>query len=98
MALPSQLDARLRKKFLPFCRLKPGQVWVDALRGHRLGCLDATRPPDVSQLIQEDSVQLAIQDPPYNVAALQIREPGDYLKFSRAWVENCVKVLARDAA
>jgi DNA modification methylase len=98
MALPSRLDARLRKKFLPQCRLKPGRIWVDPLRGHRLGCLDASSAQDLERLMAGDRIQLALQDPPYNVAALQVRSLGDYISFSRAWVGHCVSHLAKHAA
>src|SRR6266581_2703295 len=54
MALPSKLDARLRKKFLPQCRLKAGQIWEDPVSGHRLGCLDATQGADVARLMMRE--------------------------------------------
>lgn len=98
MALPSKLDARLRKKFLPQCRLKRGQVWVDPASGHRVGCLDAADAADVSRLLGKDRISLALHDPPYNVAALEVVSLGEYLKFSRAWVKNCLAHLAHDAA
>jgi DNA modification methylase len=98
VALPSKLDARLRRKFLPQCRLKPGGIWKDPRSGHRLGCLDAQSKADVGRLMAGDRIDLALHDPPYNVAALELRSLGDYLRFSRAWVANCVAHLARHAA
>jgi DNA modification methylase len=98
MALPSQLDARLRRKFLPKCRLKRGGVWKDPLSGHRLGCLDAQSPQDVARLLAGEKITLALHDPPYNVAALQRRSLADYLHFSRSWVGNCVAHLSRHAS
>ena len=98
MALPSKLDGKLRKRFLPFCRLKAGEIWVDPQSGHRVGCLDATRAADVARLAARDKIALALHDPPYNVAALEIRERGDYIAFSRAWVKNCLAHLGPHAA
>ncbi len=35
-------DEKLRHRLLPFCRLKPGEIWRDRRNGHLVGCLDAT--------------------------------------------------------
>ena len=43
-----------------------GDIWL--LGEHRLMCGDATDPDDVSQLMQDDRLDLVITDPPYNVA------------------------------
>jgi len=98
MALPSKLDVRLRNKFLPQCRLKAGQIWEDPVSGHRLGCLDATKGADLARLMGRKKIQLALHDPPYNVAALEVVGLAEYIAFSRAWVKNCLKYLDKDAA
>jgi DNA modification methylase len=98
MALPSQLDARARKKFLKFCRLMPGEIWSDPLRGHRLGCLDASSGPQVARLMGGEKIELALNDPPYNFAALKVLSLPEYLAFSAAWMAHCVAHLAKDAA
>jgi DNA modification methylase len=98
MALPSHLDARLRKKFLPQCRLKAGEIWLDPLSGHRVGCLDACSATEVRKLLRKDKIHLALHDPPYNVAALEVRGLSDYMAFSKAWVEHCLAHLAPHAA
>lgn len=46
-------------------RVKFGQVWQ--LGDHRLMCGDSTNEKDVSILLQEDTVDLLLTDPPYNV-------------------------------
>lgn len=43
-----------------------GDIWL--LGEHRLMCGDATDPDDVAQLMQGDTLDLMITDPPYNVA------------------------------
>ena len=83
---------------MPLCRLKPGQIWVDPLHGHRLGCLDATKASEVSRLMGNDKASLQLHDPPYNVAALEVMPIAEYVAFSRAWVANAVSHLAGDAA
>lgn len=98
MKAPSKLSLAKRLRLLPQCRLKPGQVWEDRLQGHRVGCLDATQGPQVAALMRGEKARLSLHDPPYNVAALQIRSVEDYLAFSKAWVENAVRHLRADAA
>ncbi|MDR3200730.1 MAG: site-specific DNA-methyltransferase [Spirochaetales bacterium] len=102
-----RLDAlpALRKKILPFCRLKAGEVWQDPKNGHRVGVLDAARREDVSILMDGESSQLGIHDPPYNIAvggkktgALFQTGPDAYMQFSRAWVSAALSALDVDAA
>jgi site-specific DNA-methyltransferase (adenine-specific) len=96
---PSKLDASSRRRLLKDCRLKAGEVWTDALHGHRVGCLDATQAADVSRLTRgAGKAALALQDPPYNVAALALRSLPEYIAFSRAWVALCLKALKKDSA
>lgn len=63
-----------------------------------MGCLDATNWSQVRLLSNGVKAALAVQDPPYNVAALQIREIKEYIEFSRAWISHCLKVLKSDSA
>jgi site-specific DNA-methyltransferase (adenine-specific) len=94
------LHGDLKEKILPFCRLKPGEVWEDSVRGHRVGVLDATKKEDVFQILAAGSVQLIINDPPYNIAVgnantenlFQLRLP-EYIGFSEAWVRNAALAL-----
>ena len=34
-------NKELKEKLLTFCRLKKGEVWIDPVKGHRVGVLDA---------------------------------------------------------
>ena len=65
-----RLDLRndLRKKILPLCRLKKGDVWEDEISGHKVGVLDATETDDVIKIMNGNDATLAVNDPPYNVA------------------------------
>lgn len=81
-------DEALRQRLRPHCRLRPGEVWVDPVNGHRVGCLDATRRSDLEQLMEGQRAQLAIHDPPYNLVAFQERSIGEYIDWCRKWVEN----------
>lgn len=98
-------DSEIRERLLPLCRLKKGEVWEDRVSGHRVGALDATDERDVARLFGSEKATLAVQDPPYNVIVGNAATDGlfkmnlnEYLKFSKAWVENTLKILAKDAS
>lgn len=88
----------LRQRLLPHCRLQPGQVWLDPLGRHRVGCLDAAKRDEVNQLMQGALAVLAIHDPPYNLVAFEQRELAAYLEWCRCWVDNTAAVLAPDSS
>jgi site-specific DNA-methyltransferase (adenine-specific) len=89
---------KLHERLLPLCRLRPGQVWVDPQGLHKVGCLDAADSTQIAALVGSCAAQLAIQDPPYNLAAFARRPPGDYIAWCQRWVENTIRHLAREAA
>lgn len=93
-----------REIFAKRCRLKPGEIWEDPERGHRVGLLDASREDHVRNLTGGDRITLAVNDPPYNVRLskkkselLGTRSLEEYMQFSGRWVENTLRTLSRDA-
>jgi site-specific DNA-methyltransferase (adenine-specific) len=88
----------VREELLPYCRLRPGEIWTDDIRGHRVACLDAADCVAVGKLMAEQYAQLAIHDPPYNLAAFQRRSIASYIDWCRGWVEITNNVLAEDAS
>jgi len=91
-------NEELRQKILPFCRLKLGEIWVDSVSGHKVGCLDASDLSDVNRLMEGESAQLAIQDPPYNLVAFEERELAEFIGWCRKWVNNSWRILDSDSA
>ncbi len=98
------VQGNIRKAILPLCRLKPGEVWEDPVRGHRVGVLDATNPDDVRKVVQDERARLVVNDPPYNIAVgnanthnLFSIDLHEYLAFSRKWVRNAIASMASDA-
>lgn len=91
-------DEGLRQKLLPYCRLQPGEIWTDPLRGHKVGCLDCTDAEAVAHLMDGAKANLAVHDPPYNLIAFDERELADYISWCRQWVELSWQVLAADSA
>jgi site-specific DNA-methyltransferase (adenine-specific) len=88
----------LRAHLLPYCRLQPGELWIDPLGRHRIGCLDATNADATSLLMAERKATLAIQDPPYNLVAFEQKALDSYLTWCRQWLCNTDAVLQEDAS
>lgn len=96
-------NSSLRARLLPLCRLNPGDVWEDPVRGHRVGVLDAIKLEHLKQILGALRPSLIVNDPPYNVAVgnantrnLSKQSLPEYIEFSRSWVSNCLAVMAGD--
>lgn len=95
-----RLDAspEVRERLLPLCRLRPGEFWHDDVRGHRVGCIDATDRAAVEELMAGESARLAVHDPPYNLAAFELRSVGEFVAWCKKWVSVTHHVTAQDAS
>lgn len=91
-------DEDLRQRLLPYCRVQHGEIWVDPISGHRVGCIDATNGADVARLMGGEVAQLAIHDPPYNLVAFAERPLTQFINWCKLWVQNSWDVLADDSA
>ena len=91
-------DEDLRQSLLPFCRLKPGEIWSDSVNGHRIGCLDAAEAKDMQKLCGRRKASLAIYDLPYNFIAFEQRRVDEFIAWSRKVVANTEAVLAADSS
>lgn len=91
-------DEKLRQRLLAYCRLKPGEVWIDPQNGHRVGCLDATSGSDVLKLCDSQRATLSIHDLPYNFIAFEQRKVDEFIGWCRAVVENTETVMAADSS
>ena len=95
-----RLDAsqHIRDELLPHCRLQPGEIWIDRVRGHRVGCLDAADSNAVQTLMDGERARLAIHDPPYNLAAFELRSIAEFINWCRNWVSHTDAALAPDSS
>ena len=91
-------NPEIRDKLLPYCRLKHGEIWTDPVRGHKVGCLDAADAADIDRIMENDNAQLAIHDPPYNLAAFETKSIDEYIKWCSKWVDNTYNVLLADSS
>lgn len=89
---------KLRESLVPYCRLKPGEIWCDEKSGHRVGCLDATAPKDIERLTEGSRATLAVHDPPYNLVAFNQTATEQYIDFCRRWIANTEAVTDDDSA
>lgn len=95
-----RLDASssTRNKVLPYCRLRFGDVWTDRVRGHRVGCLDAGDGAAIGEIMKGERAQLAIHDPPYNLAAFERRSIEEFVDWCRSWICHTDAVSAPDSS
>ena len=92
------VDHETRDRLLPLCRMKPGDIWMDPNGCHQVACVDATDTEAITRLMRGDRAQLAIQDPPYNLAAFEERQLHEFIEWSEKWVRNSSSVLAPDSS
>jgi len=98
------INDELKKKILPLCRLKYGEIWDDKISGHKIGVLDAANNDDVKMIMGNNKAVLIINDPPYNVIVgnantdnLFKKNLNAYIDFSKKWVLNAVMVMDKNA-
>lgn len=91
-------DKKLRQRLLPFCRLKPGEIWRDEQSGHGVGCLDASSRADVLKLCEPRQAVLAIHDLPYNFIAFEQKRIDEFIGWCGEVVLNTESVLAGDSS
>lgn len=71
---------------------------MDPVRGHRVGCFDASNRLAVNRIMSGEHAQLAIHDPPYNLAAFEKKSITEFIEWCREWVSHTYDVLAPHAS
>ena len=94
----------LKKILFPLCRLKYGEIWEDPISGHKVGVLDATNSEHIKKIMAKNKAKLIINDPPYNIAVgnsntsnLFKKSIDEYIKFSKAWINNAIDIMDNDS-
>ena len=82
---------------LKHCRVREGDIWDDPEGRHRIGCLDAADLTAVRNFVRGERSALAIQDPPYNLAAFDSIEGDRFVSWCRQWVEATWQALGEDS-
>lgn len=91
-------SAEVREQLLPYCRLKLGDFWEDPVHGHRVACIDSTDSTSVQRLASDATIHLAVQDPPYNLAAFETRSIPEFIKWCDGWLDCTTRLLAKDSS
>ncbi|HOK40837.1 MAG TPA: site-specific DNA-methyltransferase [bacterium] len=98
------INEKFKKKILPYCRLKYGEIWEDKIRGHKVGVLDATKFEDIQKIIKDEKAKIIINDPPYNVVVGNSNTKNlfkinleEYLNFSEKWISNAIKIMEENS-
>ena len=92
-------DVKLQRMLLPYCRLKPGDIWNDPAGKHLIGCGDAADSDFVKEIHSKElSPTLAIQDPPYNLAFGKKVPVSEFIDWCRKWISSCQSVLNKNSA
>jgi len=99
-------DQALRSKLASCCRLRPGEVWTDPEKKHRVGALDAANAKAVARLMDTRKAVLAIHDPPYNFRVgikkrsdhLSSVQTEEYIQSCRNWIQNSLNSMAEDSS
>jgi len=86
------------KLILPFCRLKPGEIWTDPQGKHRIGCLDAADPSHIVSLMNGQKASLAVHDPPYNLIAFEERDLDSFIEWCGRWIDMTNASLADNSS
>ncbi|MDR2451227.1 MAG: site-specific DNA-methyltransferase [Candidatus Accumulibacter sp.] len=91
-------DPEVHQRLLKYCRLKAGDLWIDPVSGHRVGCLDATDSRAIASLMDGRQATLAIHDPPCNLVAFETRSVGEYIAWCRKWVSASLRHSTEDGS
>jgi DNA modification methylase len=81
-------NPEIRNRLLKYCRIKPGQIWIDPIGKHKIGCLDATEAQSVRELMDGQLASLALHDPPYNLVAFEEMELNEFIVWCKKWIMN----------
>ncbi len=91
-------DKELYEMFLPYCRLKYGDVWNDPLKKHSVGCIDCIDKSLIKEFVGNKKYSLAVHDPPYNMVAFRKTDSKKFVDWCKQWVGLSYKLLKKDSA
>lgn len=91
-------DEELQLLLIPYCRLKKGDIWIDPIGSHKIGCLDAGDSSDIANLMGNELASLAVHDPPYNFVAFEEMEEKKFVAWSERWIHNSYISLTENSS
>jgi len=91
-------DDRLRKYLEEYCRLELGQVWIDPLGKHKIGCFDSSDRKSVFNIVEDETIKLAIHDPPYNMIAFNKLNSDSFIDWCKKWISITDEILDKESS
>ncbi|MDR3609410.1 MAG: site-specific DNA-methyltransferase [Ignavibacteriaceae bacterium] len=91
-------DPALHDLFLPYCRIKEGEIWIDKNEKHKVGCIDSVNKKQIEKLMGGEKAALAVQDPPYNFVAFEEKKLSEFIDWCRLWINISKDILKEDAS
>jgi site-specific DNA-methyltransferase (adenine-specific) len=92
------IDPVLHDLFLPYCRIKEGDIWTDSNDLHKVGCIDSVNQDQVEKMMDGEKASLAVQDPPYNFVAFEEKKLSEFIEWCMLWINISKDILKEDAA
>jgi len=86
-------DKQLKKYLEQYCRLEPGDTWIDPSGRHKVGCFDASLKENILKIVGDEKVKLGIQDPPYNMIAFNLQKANKFVEWCKGWVDISYEIL-----
>ncbi len=91
-------DEELRNLLKKYCRLAPGEIWIDTEKKHKVGCLSASDENEIALLMGKEKASLAVHDPPYNIIAFQKSNTGSFIDWCAEWINVTDRFTKKDAS
>lgn len=92
------LDDELRNYLLKFCRLKPGEIWIDPNKKHKVACLGVEENQKVKKIFAGEKAVLAIHDPPYNFIAFGKKKLEGFISWCEKWINLTNELLDENSS
>ena len=92
------LDDELRNYLLKFCRLKPGEIWNDPSKKHKVARLGVEENQRIKKLFDGEKATLAIHDPPYNFIAFGKKKLEGFIKWCEGWIKITNELLDENSS
>lgn len=90
--------SEIRDQIMPFCRLRPGEIWTDPSGKHKVGCIDVVNEAELKTFIGDGRAKLALQDPPYNLIAFQETEISQFIRWCRQWIALSIQFMDENSS
>jgi site-specific DNA-methyltransferase (adenine-specific) len=91
-------DPKLHNLLLPYCRIRQGDIWVDELKKHKVGCIDSADESQINKLMGCEKALLAVHDPPYNFVAFEEKKLAEFINWCMMWIHISFNILDNNSA